>query len=953
MQRALSKVVEIRPGEGRLVLLLLVLSACMGIARSTITTASVAIFFDRYDASVLPMTYVGSAVLVSAAGALYARLEGKLSFATLLVATLAGIALYLGALRATLLLDADWPAFAVALSNEVVWVLSGLVYWGLAARLMDVRQSKRLFGFIGSGEVAAMVLGGLATPLIVGLLGNEGLVTMSAVAIGAGTLLLGQVLRENRARIAEGEESAEENEPPPPGQQSGSRWRDPYLWLVVGFSALCQITYYFVDTGYVTEVNAQLPTPEAMAGFLGVFWAVTYTITFLTRVLVVGPMLNRLGVGFQLLVTPIAIGIGVTSVALVGNLFGRVPALFWLVCLSKVLIEICWDSIYGPAKLIVLQPLPVRQRTWTQTIVEGVAEPVAQGAAGLILLLYAVFVPLNGVTLSNAALPLCVAFTVVGVLVGRRYLVALRAAVARRHAGDVTLSLTDQATLDALEHGLGSDSPAQVIYCIGKLADAAHPRLDALLLRLLEHPAPEVREDALGRIERLRIVDDVSSIERLLAVETAPRVRAAALRAICALAPAVAFERAGPALEDPEPVVRMGALEGLLRHGSGDSLRLAEEHLRALAATGEADARAFAAEAIGEVGFTRPDWPLTALLRDGSSHVRRAALSAAGKVAEPDYWPVVIENLHSIHTSGAATAALAAGGAVVVPFVEQALRRPETSLKTRLNALTACGRIGGDAAIALLERQVAGPSAEARHQALRALDAARYRPSASSVRSASNSGSDDAGAIARVHALIQKEAEIACWAIAAGADLEREALVPEHTIEALRIERSLAVERLFWLLSFIYDHEAIDRARANYASDTQDRRANAVELLDTVIGHEHKPLVLPLVEELETGERLRRLHARFPQTQLRTAERLVDIATRPEDWITPWTRACALHALALLDPARALDIARIEVASGDAIVAETAQWALAAPVSQASRTVPAMPSVPSVPSVTA
>src|SRR5688500_410401 len=127
MQRLVSKVVEIRPGEGRLVVLLLILSGFMGLARSTITTASVAIFFDRYDASALPFTYIGSAVVVAAAGYLYSRLEGRLSFATLLTATLAGIAIYLGLLRASLMLDADWPAFAVAVSNEVVWVLSGLV----------------------------------------------------------------------------------------------------------------------------------------------------------------------------------------------------------------------------------------------------------------------------------------------------------------------------------------------------------------------------------------------------------------------------------------------------------------------------------------------------------------------------------------------------------------------------------------------------------------------------------------------------------------------------------------------------------------------------------------------------------------------------------------------------------------------------------------------------------
>src|SRR5262249_61169352 len=58
------------------------------------------------------------------------------------------------------LTHATWLAFGLLFWLRVLAVLTNLVFWGLAERLFNVRQGKRLFSLIGSGGLAASILGG-------------------------------------------------------------------------------------------------------------------------------------------------------------------------------------------------------------------------------------------------------------------------------------------------------------------------------------------------------------------------------------------------------------------------------------------------------------------------------------------------------------------------------------------------------------------------------------------------------------------------------------------------------------------------------------------------------------------------------------------------------------------------------------------------------------------------
>jgi CRP-like cAMP-binding protein len=111
--------------------------------------------------------------------------------------------------------------------------------------------------------------------------------------------------------------------------------------------------------------------------------------------------------------------------------------------------------------------------------------------------------------------------------------------------------------------------------------------------------------------------------------------------------------------------------------------------------------------------------------------------------------------------------------------------------------------------------------------------------------------------------------------------------------------------QIFFLLSFIYDARSITVARDTlyHARGSGAKRAYALEIIDTLVSQGLKAILFPLLDDLPLAERLRRLNDSFPQQSLGQLQRLQEIITGPNMWLTPWIKACALWMLAELDSA--------------------------------------------------
>jgi AAA family ATP:ADP antiporter len=298
----------VRPGEGRSVALMTAHSFAMGASTVFFETAASALFLAQFDKTYLPWVYIAAALLNLGTGYAYASIKDRVSFARLMAGTLVFLLVSVVSVRVGLLFSgAAWLVFASLVWYRVLSILTDLEYWAVAARLYDVREAKRLFGLIGSGEVVARIAGAFSVPLLLRFMGVPNLILLSGAALALCLVLLLAVLPLLAARG--------DGEPAPRGRRAAARrslpeqlreiLSHPYLSLVVALAVLAVFGKYFVDFAFLEQMRARMSDAKELAGFFAIFSGVTQGLSLLTRVFVSGPVLTRLGVRVGMLVLPV------------------------------------------------------------------------------------------------------------------------------------------------------------------------------------------------------------------------------------------------------------------------------------------------------------------------------------------------------------------------------------------------------------------------------------------------------------------------------------------------------------------------------------------------------------------------------------------------------------------------------------------------------------------------
>jgi ATP:ADP antiporter, AAA family len=159
MKRGWLDLIDILPGEGRVVSLLIAHSFFMGLSLIVFETAAIALFLGRFPAESVPYTFIGTAFVVPLSGVVYNSLYNRLFtpqlWAGTLLVLLAVPLAAVGVLQAT---RSAWPSFVLMVLVIAMYALTALEFWGVAGRVLSLRQARRLYGLIGSGEVAAGIL---------------------------------------------------------------------------------------------------------------------------------------------------------------------------------------------------------------------------------------------------------------------------------------------------------------------------------------------------------------------------------------------------------------------------------------------------------------------------------------------------------------------------------------------------------------------------------------------------------------------------------------------------------------------------------------------------------------------------------------------------------------------------------------------------------------------------
>jgi AAA family ATP:ADP antiporter len=908
--KQLGLLLNIQPGEGQLALLMLVYSFLTGVSCAALEITASSLFIAKFGAVALPKVYIAVAFIGPLCGLVYIRLETSLRLRTLMAFTLAFLFVVTGAFQIGLwLVEAQWLYFALQIWYGLVHAFALLIFWGIANALFTLQQGKRLFGFIGTGEEIAYLLTSFAMPLLVKLLGTANLlcITIGSLGMSVGILLI--ILSRFGRQL-----DVHKTQQPAMRLAAREILANRYVVLIFAIAGVAVLGYSFIGYGFYLQINMRITDAEALASFLGIFSGVMSGALLIFETFVSGRLLQRFGLRAGLMAMPVLVALLMLVLQLSGLFAGAVALAFWIMVATRLSGDMLYQSFYQPTLLLLYQPLNHRQRLSTQAMVRSVIEPVATGVTGATLLLLNTLPGFHIGSLGIIILSLMIVWMLVAVFVQREYKQALNRALAKRELIGVTLSLDDASSLAVVTDKLTSSHAPEVIYALDLLEQSAHPALPQFLIAALDHPDTDVHCELLRRIERLGVEEAILMVQQMVADATMPPVQAAALRAWCALGGVGSVQGVLPYIDAEDSRVRLGAMVGLLRHGGIVGVLAAGQKLLRLVESPELEERALAARVLGEVGVASFYQPLETLLQDEDAQVLYAALFATGQLRPPELWVQVVQALLLPQARRAAANALVAGGGAVLTEVEAAFDvwTDEPDILSQLAQI--CGRIGGNRAIDLLQRQVDIPDETVRTHILHALSRCGYQaPTA---------------AAPRVLQQIRAEVAQAAWTLATLAELTGSEAAIHFFRDVLTHRLNQQRQRIFSLLSFLYDAPMVWRARDNLSHASATLRAYALEVLDVMLEQDVKRLVFPLLDELTPIQRLAQLQAFFPQPRLDLPVRLEAVLVGAEGEVSAWLKACALYVVGALPCRGCTEAVQASLDAGHPLVQEMATWAL-------------------------
>jgi len=919
----LEAALGIRPGEGRrtslLFLHLFLASAVFFLGRTVRDT----LFLSRYSLAALPWMFVIYGVASAATVVLYAQLADRLARHRLILLTsVVGIATYL-ATWAVVRARAPWiyPAFYVW--ADIVANLFIVQFWTLANDLHDARTAKRLFGTIGSARLLASVVVGLGAGAIVHAIGTAQLLfVVAALMAGFGALAV-PLSRERRAERATRAGGQPRRRGAPPRVVADPYVRALSVILLVAFTALNIGDYQFkaIARGAYRE--------DQLAQFFSLFYAATGALAFVFQIVATPRILARLGVDWGMTTMPAVFGAASAALIAIPKLAVATVMKFADNGFQFTIQETTFQALYVPFAPEV--------KARTRAFLEAVVKPIGYGLAGLAVI---AFLPLltQPHLLSYVTVPFVLAWLAMIPVVRRRYLRQLEATLSAR--GALALDheyLLDSAGRQALCHTLETGAPRQVLIALDQLAGDRSAEVARAVSALASHPDAAVRAAAVAALGAAP--DAGASITATALHDPASAVRAAAAEAYATLKRDDAVEALVPLLSDPSDEVRVAALSGLLGHGGIEGGIEGGTQLARLLASAKRSDRIEAARALKSLGSAAYR-PLRKLLDDPDPAVRRAALRSAPGVADPRLVPILVTMLGDPAVRRRAGQALAAVGEPAVGPLCDVLTNPVVPRQVRL-------------LIPRLLRRIPLPITYERVRALVAVDDSHLRlriyAALSHLRQSLRREGEP---VAAIHAMIHREL-LETYGNLAGWEMARPLYETPLLNEVFEFRRERAVRRVLRILELRYDPEPIALVRERILDPA--RRANAIEVLDTLLDAPLRPLVLPFLDDAPIRERLKnagalvpppppppefmRRHCRHPNPYValiafEALARRQDAVGREEGARAlahpdPLVREGALHAVAAADPAGAAALIRPLLVDPDPVVAHHAAITLA------------------------
>lgn len=815
-----------------------------------------ALFLSKLGVEQLPFAYLLVAVVAIGSSFLYSKAVSKYALDNIIRTSLLssifilvslGVLLNLGIVNTFLLyFFYTWVAIYAVLSASQFWVLANLIY--------NVREAKRLFGFIGSGAILGGIVGGYLTTILAPFIGNENLVFIAAILLVLCIPLLQKIWG---SKIKEWDSPKERKQTFLPTERPLQLIvRSKHLTYIACIVAVSVLVAKLVDYLFSDFAAAAFSDADELTAFFA-FWFSTFNLLSLViQLFFTHRIVGIWGVGFSLLLLPIGIIGG-------SLLFLLLPELSAVVVI-KAMDGILKQSVHKSASELLALPLPFDLKNKTKSFIDVVVDSIATGIAGCLLIFVIRGLELPSFYIGSIILILVCIWLFFIFKVRQEYFKTFRTnleVLTDKKGTGKKISGKPISVVDGMKKVFRNGTESQLLYMLDKLMEINDKRFEEDVERLLDHPSVKVKTAAIQNLYFLNSKTMTADVGRLLRIDDANLTKAT-------LAYVLHFSDKDSAfvydhyLKDTNSRIANAALYCLSREvranptlqknfAIADRIRTKMANLNT---TGMQESECIALlQTIGVANLSEFFPVLERYSQHENETLVTAALLAMGQTGHLHFVHVLTPFLAHKTQRKTALLAIQQFGLPIIPILRDTIKNREHPLPVLRFVPLAIQSFNSQVSVKQLLSLVKDTDVTVRLEVIRALSAIRStHPHLKFNRFKVVAGIYEEcklhhQTLAAMHTQIiisyrnrkKSKKEIS--------DSERDART--SLLELLERRLDAGLERIFKLLGLRYQQKDVDIAYEGLLSEKQEARTNAIEFLDNLLTGDLKRKLLPIVED--------------------------------------------------------------------------------------------------------
>lgn len=885
MKKKLLVALNIEKGEEKRVFLLLLQSFFIGVFIATYENIAVPIFNEAFGGSE-SMDGLGlaiSGVIGIIFGTIYAKLQSKIKFSSLAFFNLALVALMVLALSLSLeFSDNKWLKFTVFIMIGPFIVTSLLGFWGVAGRLFNLRQGKRLFGLVDTGMILGMIVISLTIPFIQEVFTEKKYILfISSISCLVASIVQLRITTKFRKDLNQVTKLKE-------GESDRLSWKELFknaftrtLSLFVTFSMMAA---FFIWLSYNRVAKINYPDESTLVSFFFLFYAIVMFITLLMKTFLYGRVLKTYGLKVTLVSISLIVLIFAILAAVLGTVLGietgeNFIVFFLVIALVRLLSQSLKLAIEGPAQKLFFQPLDKKIRYDAQAKIEGVINEFAGILAGA--LLSVIFHFFNLLVASYILVGILTVWLFLGIKLYKEYQNRLKSSLKNVSTSESVNQENAETLLEkTIKSNMNRESHRELLYSLSLTEKLEPIAFEQYLIDFLQKDNDDLKRVVIDKIKEKVMIQLLPQIQKIANAEQDEKWKNVYTKLI----------------EDYLDLIKKNN----------------EYHLiKSLVRSKNKTDKILATRLITHNYNEEYKELFLEVYRDIDPDIRIILIQEIARLKLKQFYYLIVEALSNERFTLLANAAILRLKDDIIDPLEHAFQRSGLSSEHLMKIAKIYGEIGTKKAQKVLEQKISYPDRHVVIEVLHSLKKCGYEADASNRN--------------KIHLTIDAYISNIAWFMAAKEKLNH---------EDIRIELMVAIDKeiqqsyalLYLLLSLAYDANSIASIKENIDNGTTESISYAIELLDLFIVEDLKPKLFTLLEEAPIDDKLNGLQNIFPRENLDETETLVHILNRDYNLTGRWTKFTALLALNQIPDLKISKDIIAQLFNPDVLLHETAAW---------------------------